>query len=675
MTRSRAGRMARRFLASALIASLAVSLVAAPVAAVDPGDEPSTAVPIATSEFGSAIDYDTSTSTASPDDPTECDSPDSGLFTGPFSETFWHTFTADADGSLLIDVDSFPDPEAEGYLAILFVFADDGSGGLDPIACSAFPASVEIEVSAGTDYFVMTGSLPELPGGGPTRITILEPFVSEVTIAPDATYDPQTNLVTIHGTLTCDIPADDVFVDVQASQVVGSNLIFGFGGGGAEGGCDGLTEWSATIEGNTSFLNPGRIDVAVSVFACNVICTGDSASAVVRARPINNKPGPEPPPPPPAPENDEREGAFPIALGETAEQDTTGATANETDPADCFPASLATVWYSLTVEADVPVEIDTLASDYDTTLTVLDGDLIVACNDQFEGDQSFVSFEATAGTTYLIMVGAWFEASPGQLVLNGVAGDPPPPPPDPPANDEQEDAIPLVVGGEALEVDTAGATVNLATDPQECPFAGFPPSTHTVWYSLTVEADGFIEINTLDSDFDTTLYVIDAAGEVVACNDDAVEVASRVVFEASAGETFHVMVGSFANSDGGMLVVRAVEGSPPLEFDFTVDPAGTVDPHTGIATIGGTLSCSEPATGFVFVDATQGGGRFLVVGNGGAEITCTPETTTWSVQVEPFNGRFQTGGLAVFVDASVGTEDGQFDGFFVEDTIRVRATR
>ena len=79
---------------------------------------------------------------------------------------------------------------------------------------------------------------------------------------------------------------------------------------------------------------------------------------------------------------DERDGAFTIGLGDMAEQDTTSATSGETDPSQCpfEPVTVFTghtVWYAFTSEAGGWVEVNTIGSDYDTSLFVLDGDAIV----------------------------------------------------------------------------------------------------------------------------------------------------------------------------------------------------------------------------------------------------------------------------------------------------------
>ncbi len=115
-------------------------------------------------------------------------------------------------------MNSFPDPAELGFLAILFVFADDGAGGLDTVACSAFPATIEFSAEAGTTYYAMTGSLPETDRGGPAVITVLQPFASDLTVDGLAAYDPQTNEVTISGTVDCLTPAE-FFMSASARQI------------------------------------------------------------------------------------------------------------------------------------------------------------------------------------------------------------------------------------------------------------------------------------------------------------------------------------------------------------------------------------------------------------------------------------------------------------------------
>ena len=685
MTARRGVLRARRLLAAATSAALLMSLLGAlPAAAVEPGDEPETAVPIA--EIGVPQDYDTSAATENPAvDPTDCDG-EFGQVDGPFTETFWHAFTPAASGDLIVDVNSFPDPEAQGFLAIVFVYSGS-PGNLSLVGCNAFGSTVRFEATAGTTYYAMTGSLPETPGGGPATISVVEPFLAGITVASRASYDPQSNVVTIHGTATCLADAT-LEVSVFARQSIGQHAVLGAGGGFVPS-CEGDTSWTAELEGFTSFFNPGSLDVFVDVFACTILCVGDSTEATVTARPTNNRPGPASPPPPPPPANDERDGAFPIVIDESATQDTTGATSNETDPTLCpdddiVPFSNSTVWYEFTAPADGFVEVNTFDSDYDTTLFVLDGDTLVACNDQAaDTNQSQLVFEATAGVTYALMIGAWENSPPGNLVLTVLPGEEPPPPPppfDPATNDELDDAIALVIDGPAVESNTSATTVNLDTDPQECPVEGFPPSSHTVWYTVTASADQFVEINTFGSAYDTTLYVLDESGEVIACNDDAVDVQSRVVFAAVADGEYTVMVGSFAESPGGNLVIRALTSDTPppppppvpIGVELSINPVVALDTRTGAATLSGEITCSVEATGSAFAGLSQSGGRFSAEGFGEGEVACGPEPTTWTIVVFGDTSRFQNGAAFASIEAGVESEDGGFGDAFAEGEVTLR---
>ncbi|HEU0235700.1 MAG TPA: hypothetical protein VFR14_04570 [Candidatus Limnocylindrales bacterium] len=679
MVRGRGGPRARRFFVSVVVASLGWAMLAAPVAADDPapGDEPSTAIPIA--DIGIPQAYDTSAATANGADPAECNG-EFEHFDGPFTNTFWHSFTAAADGDLIVDVNSFPDPDAEGFLAILFVFEATNEGAVGPlVACNAFGATVRFAASAGATYLAMTGSLPETPAGGPAEITILEPFVSNLTVSDRATYDQATKGVTIRGTVECATPAN---IDVSAfgSQQVGSHVVSGDGFVPA-GECDGEHDWSLTLFGFNSFFNPGELQVFVEVFACTTICLGDFVDATVRARPGKPVPVEPPPPPPPPPANDEREGAFAIAIDSSAAQDTNGATANATDPGECpdqpiVVFSTATVWYSLDV-TEAFVEIDTFGSDYDTTLFVLQGDTIVACNDQ-AGDTNQSQLAFAADGAYDIMVGAWQDSPAGNLVLNVAATDPPPPPP-PVDNDDPADAIPLIVdAADPLTADTRGATADPDTDPAECPSnPDVGQSNHTVWYSIA-GADGFVEVNTFGSDFDTTLFVLDGDGGVVACNDDFNSRQSRVVFEADPAVAYLVMAGSFNGFEGGNLEIRALstdEPPPPPEpfvFTFSVSDVGVVNTRTGEVTISGTATCSREASGFMSASLFQEGGRFTADGFGEAEHACGPAPTTWTLTLFGFGSKFQAGDAVAFVDAFAFTDDGEGQGTFIEQVIRLR---
>jgi hypothetical protein len=131
----------------------------------------------------------------------------------------------------------------------------------------------------------------------------------------------------------------------------------------------------------------------------------------------------------------------PIVIGDipyTNAQDTTRATTGPTDPPFCFDpegaADSNTVWYAFTASEDGRLAANTFGSDYDTTLYVgtpnaAGGIDVIGCIDDAAGGlQSYVGFDAVAGTDYLFMIGTCC-GSPGSdgggsLVFNLVVGEP-----------------------------------------------------------------------------------------------------------------------------------------------------------------------------------------------------------------------------------------------------------
>lgn len=142
-------------------------------------------------------------------------------------------------------------------------------------------------------------------------------------------------------------------------------------------------------------------------------------------------------------------GALPYTDGP---YDTTEATTGATDPGFCYNGSIgadrATVWYAFTPADSGTYVADTFGSDFDTTLYVgtpdgAGGMNVNSCVDDSGGSfQSAVTWEGTAGTTYLIAVGT--------CCGFGVVGD-------------------SAGGGGSLvfhlDIGPQAATINLAVDP------------------------------------------------------------------------------------------------------------------------------------------------------------------------------------------------------------------
>jgi hypothetical protein len=144
-----------------------------------------------------------------------------------------------------------------------------------------------------------------------------------------------------------------------------------------------------------------------------------------------------------APVNDNIANAIAVAatsLVSTSTVDNSGATTEATDPTP--PCALTaqhpstnprtkTVWWSLAAASTGSVTLSTIGSAYDTTLSVWTGTpgslTNVVCNDDISAGQftqSLVSFLATAGTKYYIMVAPFGPDPAGKTVLNVSNGSP-----------------------------------------------------------------------------------------------------------------------------------------------------------------------------------------------------------------------------------------------------------
>jgi hypothetical protein len=154
--------------ASALVgAMLVLTLFPLGAAAAGPGDEPSTAIAVTA---GVTRGDSTSMTSNAATDPASC-----GEFEG-FSNTMWFSYTPTKSGTTIVDLNSFVSEDGStDFLAILFVYARAANGNLTLVGCSAYPATVTFNASAGTTYLLLSAALdaedtgePELSGHGGT---------------------------------------------------------------------------------------------------------------------------------------------------------------------------------------------------------------------------------------------------------------------------------------------------------------------------------------------------------------------------------------------------------------------------------------------------------------------------------------------------------------------------
>jgi hypothetical protein len=214
----------------------------------------------------------------------------------------------------------------------------------------------------------------------------------------------------------------------------------------------------------------------------------------------------------------------------------------------------------------------------------------------------------------------------------------------PPANDIPSGATLL----SALPFDDIVTIDEATTDALDATlgaWCGVPATEGSVWYRFEATEDGALLFDVSESSFSAGALVTagdPADANLVACGSGAVG------FQVTAGQTYFIM--AFSDTPGvttGTLNVRA-EAAQPVALDVAVNPIGTFDPKTGLATISGTLQCSGAELASVMIDLSQNVGRVTIRGSGFADAACTGTAEPWSVDVLPSNGRF-SGGHAVSV--------------------------
>jgi len=130
-----------------------------------------------------------------------------------------------------------------------------------------------------------------------------------------------------------------------------------------------------------------------------------------------------------------------------------------------------------------------------------------------------------------------------------------------PGNDDFANADEL----SGFPVSTESSNVDATKEPGEPDHAG-DPGGHSVWWNWSAPAGEAIELGTCNSNFDTTLAVYTGASvsalTEVASNDDACGTGSRVVFTASAGQTYRIAVDGYGGEAGDIKL--ELGSQPPL---------------------------------------------------------------------------------------------------------------
>ena len=251
-----------------------------------------------------------------------------------------------------------------------------------------------------------------------------------------------------------------------------------------------------------------------------------------------------------------------------------------------------TGWWSWTAPATGEVILDTLQSDFNTTVTVLAGETDesdpfsrldeIASNDDVPNDplkRSLVRFQAATGRTYQIVVdgSTSLPAGRGNVILQ-LRLEPNFKPPGVPGSDSF-----------ARRGRLAGFNALGLADNSLFTMEAFEPDSpglrhHTAWWEWTAPGDGAVVIDTFGSACDTALAVL--RGETLAnlvrtaFNEDAAGTTnSEVRFTARRGEVFQIVVdGEHSNeASEGNIVLNVNQARTEPHPDLTVYKATEIE--------------------------------------------------------------------------------------------------
>jgi hypothetical protein len=220
----------------------------------------------------------------------------------------------------------------------------------------------------------------------------------------------------------------------------------------------------------------------------------------------------------------------------------------------------------------------------------------------------------------------------------------------PPSNDTFVGATPVTLGF-SEELDTSEATTD-ADDAQlnnNCALA----TDASVWYAFTSPVDAQVAVFVQGSSYDAVVMV----GVGTQGNLETVVCGHGVGFLADGGVTYYVLVvdgQTDGGGNGGTLRI-SFGGAPTPTGDVTLDPVGTFDARTGIATITGTYTCTSGDSAFVSGFVHQRRGRFTVDGSYNLLDmgTCDGTRRSWAADVVPEHGKFGGGKALVTTSMTV----------------------
>lgn len=351
-----------------------------------------------------------------------------------------------------------------------------------------------------------------------------------------------------------------------------------------------LTALGETPKAGVKHSADGRAKGPSSVSQRQGVRAGKSRSAAARAlaakRTIQKQPvlvtaG--------GPVNDDCANAMAVGNGATA-FNTTGASTDGAADALCdfFGSDQIgqDIWFLYEATCDGTLTVSLCGSVYDTRLAIYDGadcgGAIVTCNDDFCGVQSQGTAQVTTGSSYLIRVGAYLEAT-GSGTMNiscsggGGGGD-----------DDCENATPISDG--ATPFSNAGATTDGPADSL-CDFFGDNQVNQDIWFDYTASCSGNLTVSLCGSTYDTKVALYDGTscvGDILACNDDFCGLQSQLSAQVTEGNSYKLRVGGYDVATGSGTITISCGGGGGGGNDDCAEATEVTDGVTAFNTFGAT---------------------------------------------------------------------------------------
>jgi hypothetical protein len=271
----------------------------------------------------------------------------------------------------------------------------------------------------------------------------------------------------------------------------------------------------------------------------------------------------------------------------------TNASGNDNVDSTCVSRPGEEVVYTVTPSSAerLVVSLVNPGTDYDTGLSVRSssceaGDE-VACNDDFDGDQSQVTFDAEAGRTYYIVVeGADGDTGEYELTLHraGVC----------------EGVAPVVDATRLIANGTTVVTTSSGVHSLRGNCVGGESRDGLLWFVAPRDGTIVASTNFLGTTYDSVLYAreedCDARSAELACNDDDEQIVygsrlrSQIAFAVRRGSTYYIVVDGYGGASGRAEVGLGYGGTSPLRGEISSAVATRYDTYRVYAGRGSTIA-------------------------------------------------------------------------------------